>query len=46
MEPLVQHEQPLSRANGLDDFILSMVPVPERRVISSVEVYRPWAALW
>lgn len=28
------------RANGLDDFILSMVPVPELNVLSSIEVYR------
>jgi DNA-binding CsgD family transcriptional regulator len=28
------------RANGIDDFVLSMVPVPELNVISSMELYR------
>jgi DNA-binding CsgD family transcriptional regulator len=28
------------RANGFDDFVLSMVPVPELNVLSSIEIYR------
>jgi DNA-binding CsgD family transcriptional regulator len=28
------------RSNGFDDFVLSMVPVPELNVLSSIEIYR------
>jgi len=28
------------RANGFDDFVMSMVPVPELKVLSTIEIYR------